>query len=68
MAIDQVDHITDVFHSHEFTQIKFDLEVRLHGGDELDVPHRIPVFYVLGACFPGDCKVFPAEKCFENGS
>ena len=68
MAIDQVDHITYVFHSHEFTQLKFDLEVRLHGGDELDMAHRIPVLYVLGACFPGDSNVFLAENYLENGS
>ena len=68
MAIDQVDHITDVFHGHEFTQLKFDLEVRFHGGDQLDVVQGIPVLYVLGACFPGNFDVFLAKNCLEDGS
>ena len=66
MAIDQVDHITDVFHSHELTQLKFNLEVRFHSGDQLDVAQGIPVLYVLRSCLPGNSNIFLAENCLEN--
>jgi len=52
--MDQVDQVTHIFHTQDFTQFKFDPKGPFHLADQLDMAQRIPLFYILGGHFPSN--------------
>ena len=64
--INQVDQVTDIFHTHDFTQFKFDPESTFYLVDQLDMAQRVPLFYILGGHFPSDRNVVFLENFLEH--
>jgi len=64
--MDQVDQVTYIFHTQDFTQFKFDFEGFFHLTDQLDMAQRILLFYILGGHFPSNSDVVFLENFLEH--
>jgi hypothetical protein len=62
----QVDQVTHIVHTQDFTQFKFDPEGAFHLADQLDMAQRIPLFYILGGHFPSNSDVVFLENFLEH--
>ena len=66
LRMDQVNQVTHIFHTQDFTQFKFDPEGLFHLADQLDMAQRIPLFYIMSGRFPSNSDVVFLENFLEH--
>lgn len=64
--VDEVDQVTHIVHTHDFTQFKFDPEDAFYLADQLDMAQRIPLFDILGSQFPSNSNILFLENFLEH--
>ena len=64
--MDQVEQVTHIFHTQDFTQFKFDPKGSFHLADQLDMAQRIPLFYILSGHFSSKSDIVFLENFLEH--